>query len=508
MNKLLFSLLFLCSTFFAFSNGVGIVDGPGGVTFELESSHVDVQVNNQIATVTTTQVFRNNTGSDFSELKYGFPMTSTASATRLRWNNLGEWYEANFSPTPQDTILPGGGSGGQTDYYLRSYLGNSPLYFNLDQTIPADSLLVVELTYVDLLPYAFNKVSFSYPNDYRLIQDTPVPHSLDFTLTSLRTIETLEILSHTGATVNNGGDIATLNYSDEQELDADYLVEYELNANELGLFSFSTFLSDSAAICDEHGRGFLAFIVEPDPSENTEVMEKVFTLIIDRSGSMSGNKIVQARDAASFILNNLNFGDKFNIVDFSNSVSAFSPNHVEYNLTNEAAALNYINDIFANGSTNISGAFEAAIPQFSTSSNEFANIIIFFTDGGATSGTTSTSGILNIVSDAVAQLPITNLQIFTFGIGDFVNQQLLTLLALQNSGLSEFLGNDELEEVLSDFYLTIQNPVLLDTEMSFAPNIITETYPVAPLPNLFRGQQLIVVGRYDMADSTLSLIHI
>ena len=304
--------------------------------------------------------------------------------------------------------------------------------------------------------------------------------------------------------MNNGGDIATLNYSDEQELDADYLVEYELNANELGLFSFSTFLSDSAAICDEHGRGFLAFIVEPDPSENTEVIEKVFTLIIDRSGSMSGNKIVQARDAASFILNNLNFGDKFNIVDFSNSVSAFSPNHVEYNLTNEAAALNYINDIFANGSTNISGAFEAAIPQFSTSSNEFANIIIFFTDGGATSGTTSTSGILNIVSDAVAQLPITNLQIFTFGIGDFVNQQLLTLLALQNSGLSEFLGNDELEEVLSDFYLTIQNPVLLDTEMSFAPNIITETYPVAPLPNLFRGQQLIVVGRYDMADSTIA----
>jgi len=49
--------------------------------------------------------------------------------------------------------------------------------------------------------------------------------------------------------------------------------------------------------------------------------------------------------------------------------------------------------------------------------------------------------------------------------------------------------------VISDFYLTVKNPVLLNTEMEFSPALVSETYPV-PLPNLFKGIQMLVVGRY------------
>ena len=88
--------------------------------------------------------------------------------------------------------------------------------------------------------------------------------------------------------------------------------------------------------------------------------------------------------------------------------------------------------------------------------------------------------------------------IFTFGIGSSVNKQLLTLIATQNNGLSQFLGAEELENVITDFYLQIRNPVLLDTQLFFDPNVLTEVYP-NPLPNLFKGQQMILVGRYNEA---------
>ncbi len=145
--------------------------------------------------------------------------------------------------------------------------------------------------------------------------------------------------------------------------------------------------------CDTLGRGFFAFIVEPDPNDSV-IIHKVFTLIIDRSGSMSGSKIQQARDAAAYVVNNLNTGDKFNIIVFDDQVSSLFPDHVDVTVANQNIALNYINTIVAGGSTNISGAFDMAIPQFSNSDPNVANVIIFMTDGVPTVGITDANGIL------------------------------------------------------------------------------------------------------------------
>ena len=209
---------------------------------------------------------------------------------------------------------------------------------------------------------------------------------------------------------------------------------------------------------------------------------------------MGGNKIVQARNAASFIVSNLNQGDKFNIVDFSSDVSAFQPAHVDFNPTNASQAQGYISGILASGSTNISGAFSVAIPQFAVTNDSTANIIVFFTDGEATSGITNTQGILDHVQDLV-NASETEIMVFPFGIGAGANEQLLSQLASQNDGTAFFLGNDELEASITQFYLLIRNPVLLNTEMSFSLSGISQAYP-SPLPNLYVGQQMIVAGRY------------
>jgi len=488
------SILFFLFNHNVSANGLCIVNAAEGTHLELVSTHTVVVVNDQVATVTTFQTFRNHLGAPHV-IKFGFPLSGTASATNLRWEYAGNWSTADFSPMPQDTTLPGGNEDIATD--IRDYLGDNPLYFDLVQTIGADSLLTVELTYVDLLPYAFNRVTFDFPGDYTVFQNSPLEiQTLIFQLNSQRTIDLLASDSHPNAEVDLQTYQGTLTIQRANEpANLDYKIHYELNANELGLFGFSTYLPDSSVVCDDAGQGFFAFIVEPDPSENTETIDKVFTLIIDRSGSMSGTKMAQAKNAATFIVNNLNPGDYFNIVAFSSSITTFQNDHVPFTLSNQAAALQFITNLTASGTTNISGAFTTAITQFQGSSASQANIIIFLTDGQATAGITPTPGILDHVHNLVTVNEVEGLSLFTFGIGSDVNTQLLNELAIQNNGFAQFLGNDELEAVISQFYLTVRNPVLLNTSMSFDPDIIVETFPTQ-LPNLYKGQQLIVVGRY------------
>ena len=478
MKTLILSFLLVLNSNFLFANGVCVVDAGQGKYLMLLTSQVNVNVDNQVAIIKTTNKFLNETDSVLS-FKYAFPLPEEASAIGLRWFIDGKWNEAVISSSPQDTSLPGGG--GTVNYNLSQFLGSTPLYFDINTKIKQDSTVIIELTYVQFLKYKFGNVNFTYPNNYTLIQSAPLNlQELNFNLVSSRTIETIQLLSHNPDNIDNSGDSAVINFHiNESQADKDYKILYSLSTNELGLFGFSTFQPDSL-VPDQYSKGYFMFV-------------------IDRSGSMLGSKIGQAKNAADFIVNNLNTGDKFNIVDFSDNISSFRSSHVDFNEENKNAALAYISTLNANGLTNISGAFDTAIPQFINANDSTANIIIFLTDGLPTDGITETNTLLEHIHNLVVQAE-TGVIIFTFGVGDDVNKQLLTLLASQNKGLSQFLGEDQLEEVITNFYLQIRNPVLLNTQITFSPNVLSEIYP-APLPNLYKGQQMIVSGRYNEGDS-------
>ena len=493
MKKILLITLFILAICIqVHGNGVAIVDAENAVYLRLIESIVEVNVESQVAVIKTQQVFKNSYNGD-RIIKYAFPLPGTANATSLRWLLAGAWYEASIAPVPQDTTMPG--PPGKLHPDLKSYLGETPLFYDLTDPVRKDSLVIIELTYVQLLSYEFGKVNFTYPNDYRLIQSTFVEkQELDFTLTSPRTIDSLQLISnHANVTINNEGYSATLqSLTFEVPATEDYHVQYTLSLDELGLFSFSTLLPFEL-IPDSYG-GFFVFVAEPDPSETTDVINKYFTLIIDRSGSMYGNKMTQAKNAAEFIVNNLNEGDWFNIISFASDVTSFRPAHVPFNTSNKEDALAFISSLRASGGTNISGAFDEAVPQFSVASDSTSNIIIFLTDGQPTVGITNKDALVSHINNLVIQTE-TDLAIFNFGIGNDVNQQLLIRIANDNKGFAEFLGNDDLEERITEFYLKIRNPVLLNTTMHFSSMVISETYPRV-LPNLYKGQQMIVAGRY------------
>ncbi len=493
MKRLAIILTFILTTQLTLlGNGIAITNIVRGHHLKLVSSSVNVQIENQIAITKTTQTFKNETDSTVS-IKYAFPLQDGESAIQLKWYIDELWYLANIGVATDSSAI---GTPTNTATKFKKYLGETNLMFPVDQELDAGDEMIVELQYVTLLTYANGIVSYNYPNNYDLIQsDLLFAQNFILQINSQRTIESLDMLNHTATEYANDGYYASIEYNAyEVAATMDYNIEYQLSLDELGLFGLSTFLPDST-VPDQGNRGFFAFIAEPDPDDNEEVIEKVFTLVLDCSGSMKGEKMTQAKNAADFIVNNLNEGDQFNICNFSTDVSFFKESHVDYTTINQDEALSYINALEANGWTNISGALTETIMQYSNVSDNTANIIIFFTDGEPTMGLTETDNILDEVEKYKADLQAP-ISLFTFGIGSSVNQQLLSLLATENNGIVEYLGDDEIEERITSFYSIIKSPVLLETEVSFQPAVIDDVHP-KQLPNLYQGQQMLVVGRFN-----------
>jgi Ca-activated chloride channel family protein len=232
-------------------------------------------------------------------------------------------------------------------------------------------------------------------------------------------------------------------------------------------------------------------IAEPDPgAAQSEIIDKTFLYVIDVSGSMGGDKIVQARQAADYCISHLNPDDKFNIVKFNSSATTYRGTPIQATAANVAAARDYISSLSAGGGTNINAALTTALGQFTTDTT--SNIIIFITDG-----------LASVDLNAITQANQHNARIFVFGIGTNVDKSILTQIAQQNNGVSEFLMNDEVNSRISSFYTKIKDPVIQDINISFSSGGINPA-DLLPLniPDIYVGQQLIVAGRYSNPGST------
>ncbi|MBE2280063.1 MAG: VWA domain-containing protein [Ignavibacteriaceae bacterium] len=487
-------VLMLALTSLLNGNGIVVVDASIKKVLKLNGVSIFTNVNGQVAETMVLSTFENQFTAPVNG-KYAFPLSQSGSATKLRWRvNQGTWNTAVFSPTPQDTTLPGGG--GNINIDLKNYLGNTPVYFEIPDTLQPEDMLEVEFTYVELLHYEFGIVNYFFPLNYTLIQNQQVSAlNFNFSLASQREIISLQCTSHPEAQITNTGNTGTVLLAGENIiLNKNIAISYSLSLQQLGLSGYSTFLQDSASIADSINGGYFLFVVEPE-IDSSQILPKKFTFIIDRSGSMYGYKMQQAKSAAQFIVERLNPGDYFNIVDFAGDIRSFRTTLVEATQQNINSASQYINGLTASGLTNISGAFSTAIPQFFGSNDSTANIIIFMTDGQATSGITATNSLVTHINNLISGVNA-NLSLFNFGVGTDVNVQVLSQTANANGGFASFVGSENLEESITKFYLKVQNPVIINTVAQFTSNGIYEVYP-GNLPNVYLGQQLLIAGRYD-----------
>ncbi len=212
--------------------------------------------------------------------------------------------------------------------------------------------------------------------------------------------------------------------------------------------------------------------------------------LIDTSGSMSGESISQAKEGLRQCLSMLRKKDSFTIVRFANNFSYFSPSLRPAKPTTVKAAEGYIRGLAADGGTEMQKALKYVL---SVPGNEGAmKMIVFLTDGDVGNETS----LMRLLDRELGHG-----RLFTFGIGSAPNEYLMRKMAEIGRGQSRFIrSHEDIGTVMSDFFRTLDAPVLTDIEISWKDfkgqeNKSINFYP-NPCPDVFHDRPLQVFAEF------------
>jgi Ca-activated chloride channel family protein len=240
--------------------------------------------------------------------------------------------------------------------------------------------------------------------------------------------------------------------------------------------------------------GFFLLLASPGFSADARrIVAKDVAFVLDTSGSMAGKKLDQAKKALRFCVENLNDGDRFEVLRFSTDIETVFGNLSEATRAHRDRALEFIKDLKPIGGTAINEALQRALKLRPGGERPF--VVIFLTDGLPTVGVTQEDQIVAGVKAAAAST-----RVFCFGIGTDVNAHLLDKITETTRAVSQYvLPEEDIEIKLSSFFSKINAPVLANPSLAWPDAMrVTKLYP-APLPDLFQGEQLVAVGRYAAA---------
>ncbi|MEP6856942.1 MAG: VIT domain-containing protein [Gemmatimonadales bacterium] len=235
--------------------------------------------------------------------------------------------------------------------------------------------------------------------------------------------------------------------------------------------------------------GFALITLSP-PAVQPRAVPRDLTFVVDVSGSMSGEKIRQARAAGKQILGSLSPMDRFRLIDFSSDVRTFRDGFSAATRENIRAAERYLDDLDAQGSTNISGALEEALS--SSVQPGRLPIVLFLTDGQPTVGERDGS----VIAANVARQRGTR-RVFTFGVGADLNVSLIEQLALEGRGTASFVRPDEsVERAVAIVASRLTSPLVTDVRVHADGVRLRKMHPSGAV-DIFAGEDLVLLTRYD-----------
>uniref|UniRef100_A0A8C8YS34 Inter-alpha-trypsin inhibitor heavy chain 4 n=1 Tax=Prolemur simus TaxID=1328070 RepID=A0A8C8YS34_PROSS len=241
--------------------------------------------------------------------------------------------------------------------------------------------------------------------------------------------------------------------------------------------------------------------------EGLSTMPKNVVFVIDKSGSMSGRKIQQTREALIKILDDLSSKDQFNLIVFSGRAAQWKPALVPASVENVNEARSFASDIQAFGGTNINDAMQMAVQLLDSSNREellpggSVSLIILLTDGDPTEGEINPARIQENVREAIGG----RYSVFCLGFGFHVSYAFLEKLALDNGGLARRIYEDSDSALqLQDFYQEVANPLLTAVAFEYPSNAVDEVTR-ENFPLFFKGSEMVVAGKLrDQSPDVLS----
>jgi Ca-activated chloride channel family protein len=444
--------------------------------------HVTVSIKDQLAVTHVDQVFYNP--NDWTiEGTYIFPIPDDAAVSGFTlWVDgqpvKGQVLDATQARQTYEQIVSS-----MRDPALLEYIGRGAVQARIFPIAP-NSERRIELEYTQALPADGGLVHYVYPLNTEKFSALPIESvSISVEIQSSVPIRAVYSPSHEVAVSRESQNYVVAGYEAANVLpDTDFSLYYSLGQTEA--FHLLTYRDATDATDPD---GFFLVLLAPRINTIDQVIPKDIILVLDHSGSMDGEKFQQAQQASRYILDNLNPEDRFNIVSFSTGIEMYASSLRPASEGPEAQS--WVNSLRAEGSTDINRALLEAAAMTDT---ERPTYLIFLTDGLPTEGVTDSQSILSNFSANAQE----NLRLFAFGVGYDVDTILLDSLSQDHHGRSSYVQPGmKLDEVLSSFYNSISTPVLTNLELSFDGVSTYDLYPY-PMPDLFAGAQIVLLGRY------------
>ena len=459
----------------------------------IKTHRVTVDLNDRVAKTHVEQVFVNHTSRQL-EATFLFPIPEGSSVSEfiLYINGQptkGVILEASAARSQYEAIVRRMVDPGLVEY-MDGKLFSARIF-----PVPANGEQKVEITFTGLVEEEAGIRKYIYP------MRTGRTHA--------KTIEDLTITANVHSTTELNAvyspthKIASRKLDDHQaragleitggDLEQDFLLYITTSESPLGM-NLITYDEDGPGGSDPY---FMLILSPKVKVDKNAVQHKAITLVMDTSGSMAGDKMQQARETLSFLVNQVGSEDYFNIIRFSSDVEPLFRSPEKASPGNKEKALSFVKQMEAVGGTAIEEALITALGA--NIPDGIPHYILFVTDGRPTIGTTDYKQL----TAKVLKKNNRNTRIFTFGVGFDLNPQILDKISLDNHGVSDFIRPDEeLETKVSSFYSKVAYPALSNVTLDMGRIRAYDVYPRS-LPDLYRGEQLVVMGRFREQGDTL-----
>jgi Ca-activated chloride channel homolog len=452
-------------------------------SYVIKNISVEANIKDQIAEVQLSQVFR-NTSSANMEVSYIFPIPPDAVLSQFTLIADGKELPAKIYTREEARAIYESIVRSRRDPALLEYVGYGAVQTSIFP-LPAHGERKIILRYSQicrrdrevtemLLPLASGKLSAKPIEELRMTARIESPTR----------IKSVYSPTHGAMVERPSENSAVIRFIQNNFVPAeDFRLLWSLSDQSIGanLLSYRP---------DPSEDGYFIMLASPEVRLEEKIIHKTVVFTLDRSGSMAGEKLQQAKNALKFVLNNLREGDLFNIVTFDGRVETFKPELQRFNTESRAESLRFVDGIYEGGGTNIDGALKRALELIADTGRP--SYLLFLTDGLPTEGERNES----IIAANVKSNNRCRTRLFTFGVGYDVNSRLLDRLTTENFGTSEYVRpNENIETAVAKFYGRMTAPVLTHVRMEIPGGDINRVYP-QNVPDMFAGGQIISVGRY------------
>lgn len=235
----------------------------------------------------------------------------------------------------------------------------------------------------------------------------------------------------------------------------------------------------------------MLMLLPPAPDTQMNYRARELTLVLDVSGSMSGESIRQAKAAVNEALDQLQIEDQFNLIFFNDRSWSVFPQAKPANANNVARAKRALRNQSASGGTRMSEAFQLALPLPQT--QEWLRQVVFITDGAVG----NTDQLLAQIKRALGTS-----RLFIVGIGAAPNSYFMRRASEVGRGTYAYIGQlTQVEQKMVSLFEKINKPAL--TEIELLLDVSVDALLPTKIPDIYLNEMALLLFQSQSAPTEL-----